>query len=160
MENIKKSFTRCAAEKRPALVTYVTAGFPTQEATVDILLGLQRGHADVIELGIPYSDPIADGETITKASMTALSNGVTIESTLQTVKDARSQGLQIPVLFMGYYNPMLSYGEQRLLNDAKKAGVDGFIIVDLPPEEAVRLRDYCTKAGCVDVLSSSIALIC
>ena len=146
MENIKKSFTRCKAEKRPALVTYVTAGYPTKEATVDILLGLQRGYADVIELGIPYSDPIADGETITKASMTALSNGVTIESTLQTVKDARSRGLQIPVLFMGYYNPMLSYGEKRLLNDAKKAGVDGFIIVDLPPEEAVRLRNYCTQA--------------
>ena len=147
MENIKKSFTRCKAEKRAALVTYVTAGYPTKEATVDILLGLQRGYADVIELGIPYSDPIADGETITKASMTALSNGVTIESTLQTVKDARSRGLQIPVLFMGYYNPMLSYGEKRLLNDAKKAGVDGFIIVDLPPEEAVRLRNYCTQAG-------------
>ena len=147
MENIKKRFTRCKAEKRPALVTYVMAGFPTKEATVDILLGLQRGSADVIELGIPYSDPIADGETITKASMTALSNGVTIESTLQTVKDARSRGLHIPVLFMGYYNPILSYGEERLLNDAKEAGVDGFIIVDLPPEEAVRLRNYCTKAG-------------
>ena len=108
---------------------------------------MHRGYADVVELGIPYSDPIADGETITKASMTALSNGVTIESTLQIVKDARSGGLQIPVLFMGYYNPVLSYGEKRLLNEAKQAGVDGFIIFDLPPEEAVRLRNYCTEAG-------------
>jgi tryptophan synthase len=147
MENIKKSFARCKAEKRPALVTYVMAGYPTKKATVDILLGLQRGHADIIELGLPYSDPIADGEAITKASMTALSNGVTIESTLQIVKDARSQGLKVPLLFMGYYNPILSYGEERLLNNAKKAGVDGFIIVDLPTEEAVRLRNYCTQAG-------------
>ena len=147
MENIKKTFAKCKAEKRPALVTYIMAGYPTQKATVDILLGLQRGHADIIELGLPYSDPIADGKDITKAGMTALSNGVTIESTLHMVKDARSRGLQTPVLLMGYYNPILSYGEERLLNDAKKAGVDGFIIVDLPPEEAVRLRNYCTQVG-------------
>ena len=72
---------------------------------------------------------------------------MTIQSTLQTVKDARSRGLRTPVVFMGYYNPILSYGEERLLNDAKEAGVSGFIIVDLPPEEAVRLRNYCTKVG-------------
>jgi tryptophan synthase len=102
---------------------------------------------DLIELGLPFTDPIADGPTIQKSNTQALKNGVTVESTLETVRDARRRGLKVPVLFMGYYNPILSYGEERVLKDAKEAGVNGFIVVDLPPEEAVRFRNFCTKGG-------------
>ena len=103
--------------------------------------------ADLIELGLPFTDPIADGPTIQKANTQALKNGITVTSTLETVRAARRRGLKAPVLFMGYYNPILSYGEERMLKDAREAGVNGFIVVDLPPEEAVRFRNFCTKGG-------------
>ncbi|MCJ1432835.1 tryptophan synthetase [Xylographa pallens] len=147
MEAIKSTFAQCKKEKRSALVTYVTAGFPTPEETVEILLGMEAGGADLIELGLPFTDPIADGPTIQKANTQALKNGVTVTSTLDIVREARRRGLHAPVLFMGYYNPLLSYGEERILKDAKEAGVNGFIVVDLPPEEAVRFRNFCTKGG-------------
>lgn len=96
---------------------------------------------------MPFTDPIADGPTIQKANTKALANGVTVSSTLQMIKEARSRGLNAPVLLMGYYNPILRYGEERLLQDAKAAGANGFILVDLPPEEAVRFRNFCRKYG-------------
>jgi tryptophan synthase len=115
---------------------------------------------------VPFTDPIADGPTIQTSNTVrkpidpfrflclaltqpkvALENGVTIQSTLQMVRDARKQGLKAPILLMGYYNPLLSYGEDRLLTDCKAAGVNGFIVVDLPPEEAVSFRKLCTKGG-------------
>lgn len=114
---------------------------------VPLVYGQCLPHVDLIELGLPFTDPIADGPTIQKSNTQALKNGVTVESTLEVVREARRKGLQIPVLFMGYYNPILSYGEGRLLKDAKAAGVNGFIVVDLPPEEAVRFRNFCTKGG-------------
>ncbi|MCJ1472030.1 tryptophan synthetase [Lambiella insularis] len=147
MEGIRNTFANCKREKRPALVTYVTAGYPTSEETVEILLGMEAGGADLIELGLPFTDPIADGPTIQKANTQALKNGVTVTSTLETVRKARKRGLRAPVLFMGYYNPLLSYGEEKILRDAKEAGVNGFIVVDLPPEEAIRFRNFCTKGG-------------
>ncbi|KAL8670181.1 MAG: hypothetical protein Q9168_005259, partial [Polycauliona sp. 1 TL-2023] len=147
MEAIKNTFAQCKKEQRSALVTYVTAGYPTADDTVDIMLGMQAGGADLIELGLPFTDPIADGPTIQKANTQALKNGVTVTSTLEMVRSARRKGLKTPVLFMGYYNPLLSYGEGKMMRDAKEAGVNGFIVVDLPPEEAVRFRDYCTKGG-------------
>jgi tryptophan synthase len=103
--------------------------------------------ADIIELGIPFTDPIADGPTIQKANTKALENGVTVTTVLELVRTARSRGLKAPIMLMGYYNPVLSYGEERMLQDCKKAGVNGFIMVDLPPEEAVRFRDLCASAG-------------
>lgn len=106
---------------------------------------MERGGADVIELGAPFSDPIADGPTIQTANTVALANGVTIQSTLAMVKEARSCGLRAPVMLMGYYNPLLSYGEERLLTDCHSSGVNGFIVVDLPPEEAISFRKLCTK---------------
>lgn len=102
---------------------------------------------DIIELGLPFTDPIADGPTIQNANTQALKNGVTVTSTLAIVRKARRQGLRVPVLFMGYCNPLLSYGTENILKDAKAAGVNGFIMVDLPPEEAVKFRNSCTKAG-------------
>ncbi|KAI9723217.1 MAG: anthranilate synthase / indole-3-glycerol phosphate synthase [Candelaria pacifica] len=147
MEGIKRTFAQCKKEQRPALVTYVTAGYPSSEETVEVLLGMEAGGADLIELGLPFTDPIADGPTIQKANTQALKNGVTVTSTLEMVRQARKRGLKAPVLFMGYYNPLLSYGEERILKDARAAGVNGFIVVDLPPEEAVRFRNFCTKGG-------------
>lgn len=105
--------------------------------------------SDVIELGLPFTDPIADGPTIQKSNLKALENGVTISSMLDMVREARQNGLKAPVLFMGYYNPLLRYGETQILADCKAAGVNGFIIVDLPPEEAIRFRNGCTKTGYV-----------
>ncbi|KAL2019771.1 hypothetical protein VTK56DRAFT_9215 [Thermocarpiscus australiensis] len=147
MEAIKQAFQRCKARNRAALVTYVTAGFPKPEQTPDILLAMENGGADIIELGVPFTDPIADGPTIQTANNIALQNGVTIQSTLQMVRDARKKGLRAPILLMGYYNPLLRYGEERLLKDCNDAGVNGFIIVDLPPEEAVSFRKLCNRGG-------------
>ncbi|GMG22222.1 unnamed protein product [Aspergillus oryzae var. brunneus] len=104
---------------------------------------------DIIELGLPFTDPIADGPTIQKSNLKALKNGVTITSMLEMVREARRKGLKTPVLFMGYYNPLLRYGESQILADCKDAGVNGFIIVDLPPEDAIRFRNGCTKMGYV-----------
>lgn len=147
MDGIRKTFAQCKKEGRSALVTYVTAGYPTAQETPDIMLGMEAGGADLIELGMPFTDPIADGPTIQKANTQALINGVNTEQVLQMVRDARQRGLKAPVLLMGYYNPLLKYGEERMLQDAKAAGVNGFIIVDLPPEEAVRFRNFCASYG-------------
>ncbi|KAK3938856.1 tryptophan synthase beta subunit-like PLP-dependent enzyme [Diplogelasinospora grovesii] len=147
MEALKKTFARCKAENRAALVTYVTAGFPKVEDTPNVLLAMEKGGADIIELGVPFTDPIADGPTIQTSNTVALENGVTVQSTLQMVKDARKRGLKAPILLMGYYNPLLSYGEERLLRDCKDADVNGFIVVDLPPEEAISFRRLCTRGG-------------
>ncbi|KAK2037776.1 tryptophan synthase [Colletotrichum somersetense] len=147
MEGIRQTFQRCKAQNRPALVTYVTAGYPTPQDTPNVLLAMEKGGADVIELGAPFTDPIADGPTIQTSNTVALQHGVTIQSTLKMVKDARDQGLKAPVMLMGYYNPLLSYGEERLLTDCKTSGVNGFIVVDLPPEEAISFRKLCTKGG-------------
>ncbi|KAI9935001.1 hypothetical protein ASPWEDRAFT_44565 [Aspergillus wentii DTO 134E9] len=147
MEHIRNTFAKCKEQKRAALVSYITAGYPTVEETVDIIIGLENGGADIIELGVPFTDPIADGPTIQKANTKALANGVTVTTVLDIVRTARSKGVQAPLLLMGYYNPMMRYGEERMLKDCKEAGVNGFIMVDLPPEEAVRFRDLCTSSG-------------
>jgi len=147
IDGIKKAFAKAKSENRPALVCYVSAGYPTIPETVDILLSLEAGGADVIELGIPFTDPIADGPTIQTANTVALKNGTTIKTCLQMVKDARAQGLKCPIMLMGYYNPLLAYGEEKMLKDCKAVGVNGFIMVDLPPEEAVRFRGHCNTYG-------------
>lgn len=144
MEALKETFNKCKAEKRAALVSYVTAGYPTAGGMLDILLALERGGTDVIELGVPFTDPIADGPTIQYSNTIALENGVTLADTLQMVRDARAKGLRVPILLMGYYNPMRAYGEAALVRDCKEAGVNGFIVVDLPPEEAVTFRGLCS----------------
>lgn len=133
--------------ERSALVTFVTAGYPTIEDTVPILKGLQEGGVDVIELGVPFSDPIADGPTIQVANTKALENGLSVIKTLDLVKLARKEGIHVPIILMGYYNPILQYGEEKLIKDVKEAGANGFIVVDLPPEEAVKFRGFCTKEG-------------
>ncbi|CAK7234550.1 anthranilate synthase / indole-3-glycerol phosphate synthase [Sporothrix bragantina] len=147
MEAIKETFRRCKAANKPALVTYVTAGYPRADDTVEILLGLERGGADVLELGVPFTDPIADGPTIQTANTIALENKVSLTRTLKMVADARAKGLKAPVMLMGYYNPLRAYGEANLIRDSKAAGVNGFIVVDLPPEEAVTFRQLVSSGG-------------
>ncbi|KAJ5782946.1 hypothetical protein N7457_004720 [Penicillium paradoxum] len=147
MDHLRQTFAQCQMEGRPALVTYVTAGFPIVEETRDVLLGMQAGGADIIELGLPFTDPIADGPTIQKSNLKALENGVTVSSMLEMVRDARQNGLKTPVIFMGYYNPILRYGETKFLADCKEAGANGFIIVDLPLKEAIRFREGFIKTG-------------
>ncbi|KAI9011257.1 tryptophan synthase beta subunit-like PLP-dependent enzyme [Gaertneriomyces semiglobifer] len=146
-KHLRKAFVKAKEEGRPAFVTYVTAGYPDATDTVDVMLALQEGGADIIELGVPFSDPMADGPTIQESSFVALSNGVDLLRCLKYVEDARAQGLRVPVVFMGYYNPFLIYGEKKLMQDCVRAGVNGFIVVDLPPEEAVRFRDLCSEYG-------------
>ncbi|KAI0053865.1 bifunctional tryptophan synthase TRP1 [Auriscalpium vulgare] len=146
MQAIRDVFARKKVEGSPALVTFVTAGYPTVEATVPSMLAMQEGGADIIELGVPFSDPMADGPAIQESNNVALDNGVDYAACLGMVRDARNKGLTAPVLLMGYYNPLLAYGEDKAIQDASEAGVNGFIVVDLPPEEAVTFRAKCATA--------------
>ncbi|KAI8983438.1 tryptophan synthase beta subunit-like PLP-dependent enzyme [Pilobolus umbonatus] len=144
---LRSAFQAARDENRPAFVTFITAGFPSPQQTIDNLLALQRGGSDVIELGIPFTDPLADGPTIQYASTVALAHGVDIKACLDMVRSARQQGLTVPVVFMGYYNPILAYGEDAIVRDCKEAGVNGYILVDLPPEESNHFRSICYKYG-------------
>lgn len=128
-------FAACAREGRAALVTFITAGDPDVGTSLAILKALPEAGADVIELGMPFSDPMADGPAIQWASMRALKAGMTLSGTIALVRDFRAENTQTPIILMGYYNPIYIYGVERFLADAKAAGVDGLIVVDLPPEE-------------------------
>ncbi|KAK8850470.1 tryptophan synthase, beta subunit [Kwoniella newhampshirensis] len=136
-----------ASSLSAAFITFLTAGFPTPDATVPLMLALEAGGADIIELGVPFSDPTADGPTIQKANTVAIENNIHYANCLEYVREARSKGLKAPVIFMGYYNPILAYGEEKAVQDAREAGANGYIICDLPPEEAVKFRDVCTSSG-------------
>jgi len=124
------------AEGRLGLVGYLTCGYPSLEETAGLMKALEDGGADVVELGVPFTDPMADGATIQKCNEVALAQGVQLEDCLRTVKAAREKGLSAPVVLMGYYNPFRAFGLEELAKRAVDSGVDGFIIVDLPPEEA------------------------
>jgi tryptophan synthase alpha chain len=131
---IDKRFAELAEAGRPALVTFVTAGDPDYATSLEILKGLPAAGADVIELGMPFSDPMAEGPPIQRASERALKAGQTMVKTLEMVRAFRRDDDATPLVLMGYYNPIYSYGNERFLDDAKAAGVDGLIVVDLPPE--------------------------
>lgn len=144
---LNETFARCKKEGRNALVNFITAGYPTIEDTLPILKGMQEGGVDIIELGVPFSDPIADGAVIQVANNVALENGITVSKCLDLVKQARSEGVTVPIILMGYYNPILKYGEQKMIEDSAKAGANGYIVVDLPPEEALKFRSLCRTNG-------------
>lgn len=144
---LRQTFERCKKENRNALVTFITAGFPTIDDTIPILQGLQKGGVDIVEVGIPFSDPIADGPTIQVANVTALNNGVTVPLCLELVRKARDAGVTIPLVLMGYYNPILKYGEEQMVKDSAAGGADGYIVVDLPPQEAINFRSICSRNG-------------
>jgi tryptophan synthase alpha chain len=132
---IDRRFADLARQNRAALVTFVMAGDPDLATCLDILKALPRAGADVIELGMPFTDPMADGPAIQAAGLRALAAGTTLAKTLALAADFRAGDSTTPVVLMGYYNPVYVYGVEAFLRDAKAAGVDGLIIVDLPPEE-------------------------
>jgi len=133
------TFAACAAEGRPALVTYVMAGDPDPATSQAILKALPESGADVIELGMPFSDPMADGPVIQMAGQRALKSGQTLHKTLAMVAEFRKTDTRTPIVLMGYYNPIYIYGVETFIADALEADVDGLIVVDLPPEEDVEL---------------------
>ena len=132
---IDRRFAALKQEGRAALVTFVTAGDPDYETSLKIVQGLPAAGADVIELGMPFTDPMADGPAIQAAGLRALAAGQTMKKTLKLVKDFRKTDKDTPIVLMGYYNPIYVYGVPKFLKDATAAGVDGLIVVDLPPEE-------------------------
>lgn len=135
LTRISQRFNELQAKNEPALIAYVTAGDPGPEMTVEIVAALERGGADIIELGVPFSDPIADGPVIMRASERALAKGMTVEKVLEIAQEIRKRS-QIPIVLFTYLNPVMRYGFGKLAARAKEVGIDGFLLTDLSVEEA------------------------
>ena len=144
---IDRRFAQLEKEGRAAFVTFLMAGDPDPATSLDIIKALPKAGADVIEIGMPFTDPMADGPSIQAAGLRALKGGMTLKKTLELVRGFRKDDSTTPLVLMGYYNPIYIYGVDRFLADAKSAGVDGLIIVDLPPEEDDELCIPALKAG-------------
>ncbi|MEM9342499.1 MAG: tryptophan synthase subunit alpha [Pseudomonadota bacterium] len=147
MTRISTTFERLRKDGQKAFVSYVMAGDPDYETSLEIVKGLPNAGVDIIELGLPFTDPMADGPTIQVAGQRALEAGQTLEKTLDMVRAFREGDDTTPIVLMGYYNPIYSRGVDRFLADAKDAGIDGLIVVDLPPEEDSELCLPALKAG-------------
>jgi tryptophan synthase alpha chain len=137
---IADAFDDARNENRAALVIYLCAGDPDLSSTEDLVVAAAESGADVIELGVPFSEPTADGPAIQRAAERSLAGGTTLAKVLLTVAAIRKR-TDVPILLFGYYNPILAYGEAKLVEDAAQAGADGFLVVDLPPEESAELRE-------------------
>jgi tryptophan synthase alpha chain len=146
ISRIKEKFRELKKKKKKALIPYIMAGDPSLEKTKDVVLMFEECGADIVELGVPFTDPLADGPTIQRASERALKKGITLKKVISFVKDLR-QSSRIPLVLMTYYNPVFKYGEESFVRDAKDAGVDGVIIPDLPPDEAGNLIHSSEKAS-------------
>ena len=146
MTRIEKRFEKLKGEKRHAFIPYVTAGDPTSEITADLILGLEKSGADIIELGVPFSDPIADGPVIQRATERALHQRMTLRKVLELAKKIRKQS-EIPLVLFSYYNPILRYGLQKLAHDAADSGVDGVLATDLTVEESGEYRKTMAEAN-------------
>ena len=144
---IDRRFALLREVGRAGLITFITAGDPDHETSFEILRGLPAAGADLIELGMPFSDPMADGPSIQAAGLQALQNGASMVSTFELVRRFRKHDADTPIILMGYYNPIYRYGVDRFIMDALSAGVDGLIVVDLPPEEDTELCLPAMKAG-------------
>ncbi len=147
MSRIAAAFARLRDERRTGLVAFLTVGYPSLDDTLRLVPALIEGGAGVVELGVPFSDPLAEGPTIQRSSHHALLQGVTHGVCLEVVAKLREGGVEAPLILMGYYNPLLAYGLEPFSGDASRAGADGIIAVDLPPEESHPLRDACRKNG-------------
>ena len=147
MSRLQNRFAELKAENRAALVTFITAGDPDYATSLSILKGLPDAGADVIELGMPFTDPMADGPAIQLANIRALAGKQGMQQTLQMVREFREGNQSTPLVLMGYYNPIFVYGVERFISDAKEAGVDGLIVVDLPPEHNDELCEPAQSAG-------------
>ncbi|MDN3577302.1 tryptophan synthase subunit alpha [Chitinimonas viridis] len=147
MARIQTVFSRLKSQQKQALIPYITAGDPHPAATVGLMHALVAGGADIVELGVPFSDPMADGPVIQKASERALAHGVSLTSVLDMVRDFRRRDAETPVVLMGYANPVEAMGYEVFAKAASEAGVDGVLTVDLPPEEAAALSDILKAHG-------------
>ena len=147
MTRIDQCFARLRQEGRKAFVSYIMAGDPDHDTSLALMKGLPAAGVDIIELGVPFTDPMADGPTIQLAGQRALEGGQTLEKTLEMVRRFRAEDNQTPIVLMGYYNPIYNRGVARFLADATDAGVDGLIVVDLPPEEDEELCLPARAAG-------------
>jgi tryptophan synthase alpha chain len=147
LKHISDAFRTSRSEGRAALMPYYTLGFPNAEDSLAVIASIARSGADLIELGIPFSDPLADGPTIQRSTQAALADGMTLPRCLDMAARLRLDGISQPLLLMGYINPILSYGAGRFVADAARAGADGLIVPDLPPEEAGELEDCCREYG-------------
>lgn len=148
MSRLQTRFAELKQQNRAALVTFVTAGDPGYDASLAILKGLPDAGADVIELGMPFTDPMADGPSIQLANIRALAAKQNLVKTLQMVREFRESNQSTPLVLMGYFNPIHHYGVERFIGDAREAGVDGLIVVDLPPEHN---EDLCHPAQAADI---------
>lgn len=146
-DRIASTFNRLSKEHRAGLVTFITAGDPNLQTSLEILHRLPSAGADIIEIGMPFSDPMADGPAIQAASLRSLANGGSLRATLEMVRSFREKNQTTPLILMGYFNPIYQYGTTQFVNDAASAGVDGLIMVDLPPEEDDELCDPARTAG-------------
>jgi tryptophan synthase alpha chain len=146
MNRIEKKFKELKRQRRKAFIGFVTAGDPNLKATPKVVHTLEAAGADIVELGMPFSDPMADGPVIQKSSERALKSGTTLKGIFQAIREIRKKS-EIPLLLMGYYNPVLQYGVRRFFSDAKKIGVDGVLLVDLPPEEGEEARRAAKRVG-------------
>ena len=146
MGRIEARFAALKKDARKAFVAYLTAGDPDLETTARLIPALEAAGVDIIEIGVPFSDPTADGPVIQAASQRALKRGATLAKILAMIAALRRTSA-IPIVLFGYYNPILSYGPEKFAADAAASGVDGILVVDLPPEEAGELRKYTDKAG-------------
>ncbi len=140
---IQSCFEELAKKNQQALVPYITAGFPKRDMTVPLMHALVAAGADVIELGVPFSDPMADGPVIQAAGDQALAQGVGLKDVLDFIREFRKTDVKTPLVLMGYTNPVERYGLERFMNDAQSAGVDGLIVVDTPPEESEEIAHMC-----------------
>ena len=147
MSRIRSTLQALASERRKALIPYVTAGDPYADVSVDLMHALVEGGADVIELGVPFSDPMADGPVIQRASERALARGIGMAQVLEVVRGFRKTDSRTPVVLMGYANPVERYGIDRFIDDAKAAGVDGVLVVDYPPDECEAFAARLGKQG-------------
>lgn len=143
IERIQAAFQK----DHPAFMPYSVLGYPNREAGMETIRQVVAAGADLLELGIPFSDPLADGPTIQAATQQALDNGITVKECLSMTKTLRAEGIDTPAVFMGYVNPMMAYGLEKFVKDAVDAGVDGLIVPDLPPEEADELGEICEAHG-------------
>ena len=132
-------------KEKTALMPYFTIGYPDYETSLEVITACVNAGADLMELGMPFSDPLADGPTIQHSTQVALENGITVKNCLKAVAELRRREVKIPLILMGYINPILAYGVERFVIDAAQAGVNGFIIPDMPPDEAKEMGALCKK---------------
>jgi tryptophan synthase alpha chain len=143
---IAAAFAQAQTERVAALMPYFTLGYPDRQTSLEVIAAI-AAHSDLLELGVPFSDPLADGPTIQHSTQVSLEGGTTVADCLAMVAELRQQGVETPVMLMGYYNPILAYGITDYVTAAAAAGADGFIVPDLPPEEAADLEDAANAAG-------------